>query len=90
MELLERERDNLREALSWALEHGERELELRFCRALWRFWLTRGYLSEGTNWRHACGGQRKRREKLPRSFWHPVSWRCMSPTWPQPVLGWER
>jgi predicted ATPase/DNA-binding SARP family transcriptional activator/DNA-binding CsgD family transcriptional regulator len=50
VELLEGEHDNLREALSRALERGEHELGLRFCGALWRFWLARGYLSEGRQW----------------------------------------
>jgi DNA-binding CsgD family transcriptional regulator/Tfp pilus assembly protein PilF len=50
VERLEGEHDNLREALSWALKHGESELGLRFCGALWRFWLARGYLSEGRQW----------------------------------------
>jgi len=50
VELLEGEHDNLREALSWVLERGEGELGLRLCGALWRFWLARGYLSEGGQW----------------------------------------
>jgi predicted ATPase len=47
---LEREHDNLREALSWVLERGKTELGLRFGGALWRFWHNRGYLSEGIGW----------------------------------------
>jgi hypothetical protein len=50
VELLEGEHDNLREALSRAIEHGERELGLRLCGAFWRFWLARGYLNEGRQW----------------------------------------
>jgi predicted ATPase/DNA-binding SARP family transcriptional activator/DNA-binding CsgD family transcriptional regulator len=50
VERLEEEHDNLREALSWALERGEADLGLRFGGALWRFWYTRGYLSEGIGW----------------------------------------
>ena len=50
LERLEREHDNLREALSWALERGEAELALRLGAALWRFWHARGYLSEGVRW----------------------------------------
>jgi predicted ATPase/DNA-binding SARP family transcriptional activator/DNA-binding CsgD family transcriptional regulator len=50
VERLEAEHDNLREALSWMLEAGEGEHGLRFGAALWRFWLDRGYLSEGIGW----------------------------------------
>jgi len=51
VERLEAEHDNLREALSWFLEHEEGgETALRLGAALWRFWNTRGHLSEGTKW----------------------------------------
>ena len=50
LERLEGEHDNMREALSWALEHEEGELALRLGAALWRFWHVRGYLSEGLRW----------------------------------------
>ncbi len=50
VERLEAEHDNLREALSWFLEHEEGETALRLGAALWRFWSIRGYLSEGTKW----------------------------------------
>ena len=50
VEQLEKEHDNLRAALSWLLEQGEGELGLRFSAALWRFWYTRGYVSEGLSW----------------------------------------
>ncbi len=50
VERLEAEHDNMREALSWVLEAGDGERGLRFGAALWRFWLTRGYLSEGVRW----------------------------------------
>jgi predicted ATPase/DNA-binding SARP family transcriptional activator/DNA-binding CsgD family transcriptional regulator len=43
---LETEHDNLRAALSWALER-EVDLGPRMAGALCRFWHTRGYLSEG-------------------------------------------
>jgi predicted ATPase/DNA-binding SARP family transcriptional activator/DNA-binding CsgD family transcriptional regulator/Tfp pilus assembly protein PilF len=57
---LEAERDNLRAVLSRALEKEEAELALRLGGALWRFWLRRGYWSEGRDWLHkalATGGE---------------------------------
>ncbi len=47
LDRLEREQDNLRAALAWARERGEREIGLRLAGALFRFWYTRGYYSEG-------------------------------------------
>jgi predicted ATPase/DNA-binding CsgD family transcriptional regulator len=47
---LEREQDNLRAALRWAIEHHEGELAQRMAGALQVFWLTRGYWSEGRRW----------------------------------------
>jgi predicted ATPase/DNA-binding SARP family transcriptional activator/DNA-binding CsgD family transcriptional regulator len=50
-ERLEREHDNLREALWWVLKRGQAgPLGLRFSAALWRFWLLRSYWSEGVGW----------------------------------------
>jgi len=47
---LEREHDNLRAALQWALEQGEVDKGLRLAALLWQFWYVRGYLREGRSW----------------------------------------
>lgn len=47
---LERERDNLRTALEWALESGELESGLCLAGGLWPFWYTSGAWSEGYSW----------------------------------------
>jgi predicted ATPase/class 3 adenylate cyclase len=50
LERLEAEHDNIRAALSWALERKEAEVALRLGGALWWFWSVRGYRSEGRRW----------------------------------------
>ncbi len=47
---LDREQENMRAALGWLIAHEEVEQTLRFCGALWWFWQTRGYWSEGRRW----------------------------------------
>lgn len=50
LERLEVERDNFRGCLKWAKNAGELSLGLRIAGAHGRFWLARGYLSEGRRW----------------------------------------
>ncbi len=47
LQRLEEEHDNMRVALTWARENGEKMAGLRMAGALWRFWRVRGYYSEG-------------------------------------------
>jgi predicted ATPase/DNA-binding SARP family transcriptional activator/DNA-binding CsgD family transcriptional regulator len=49
LDRVETEHDNMRAALSWAIEQGEAELGLRLAGALRWFWSIRGYLSEGAS-----------------------------------------
>jgi non-specific serine/threonine protein kinase len=47
---LDQDHDNFRAALQWCLEREESELGLRLAGALYRFWLFRGFLIEGSDW----------------------------------------
>jgi predicted ATPase/class 3 adenylate cyclase len=47
LDRLEREHDNLRAAIGWAIEQGDAEAALRGGAALWRFWQMRGHVHEG-------------------------------------------
>jgi tetratricopeptide (TPR) repeat protein len=49
-ERLEREHDNLRAALSWAVASEDMDLGLRLSAALVRFWTVRCHFSEGRQW----------------------------------------
>jgi predicted ATPase/class 3 adenylate cyclase len=44
---LEREHDNVRVALEWAVSDGDVAAGLRLAGAIWRFWDVRGYFAEG-------------------------------------------
>jgi predicted ATPase/class 3 adenylate cyclase len=46
LERLEREHDNMRAALDWAIARPDPTLGARLAFALWRFWQQRGYLNE--------------------------------------------
>ena len=47
---LEAEHANIRAALGEALEHGRADMAVRLGGAIWHFWWTRGYWSEGRRW----------------------------------------
>ena len=47
LDQLERELDNLRTALRWALDNRRIEPGMRLAAALWRFWQIRAHMSEG-------------------------------------------
>jgi DNA-binding CsgD family transcriptional regulator/tetratricopeptide (TPR) repeat protein len=46
---LDTEHDNLRGAITWAIEHDP-ELALQLAAGLWRFWEKRGHWTEGRTW----------------------------------------
>lgn len=48
------ERGNLRRAIGWAIEQGDKTLALRFTVALWRYWRHTGELAEGRRWSEAA------------------------------------
>jgi len=50
---LEQEYANLRAALAWAIEQGDREAAELLVAGLWRFWYMQGMLTEGNNWTEA-------------------------------------
>jgi len=49
-ERLEAEHENLRVALGWSLDQQEAETAARIGAGIFRFWLLRGYISEGRLW----------------------------------------
>ncbi|HKG24217.1 MAG TPA: hypothetical protein VKB09_01145, partial [Thermomicrobiales bacterium] len=49
-ERLQHEHPNLRAALAWSIEQQDGETCLALAAAIWPFWFTRGYLSEGRSW----------------------------------------
>jgi predicted ATPase/class 3 adenylate cyclase len=46
---LDRENVNLRAAIAWARDTDETDVMIRLAAALWSFWATRGYVTEGMN-----------------------------------------
>lgn len=53
LQRLERDHDNARAALRWALDHDEAERGLRLAWGLYLFWRRRGHLREGQRWLEA-------------------------------------
>ena len=51
---LDREHDNARAALRWALDAGEAEVGLRLAAALQEYWLIRGVRDEARSWLRRC------------------------------------
>lgn len=47
---LEREHDNLRAALAWAVQSDRADLAQQLAGRAWRFWESHGHLSEGLRW----------------------------------------
>ena len=47
LERIEEEHDNLRAAIDWAFGGAASDAGLQLATAMWRFWVHRGYLSEG-------------------------------------------
>ena len=50
LQRIEIEQDNWRAALRWACTSRQVEAGLRLANAVWRYWMTRNYLSEGRAW----------------------------------------
>jgi tetratricopeptide (TPR) repeat protein len=48
------EQDNIRAAIAWAIEAGERETALRLAYALWLYWELDGSPAEGVRWLEAA------------------------------------
>src|SRR5439155_504141 len=49
LDMLEREHDNVRAALSWTIEQGDAATAVAIASAFWRFWHMRGHLVEGAS-----------------------------------------
>jgi len=47
---LDVEAENIRSAVEWTLEHGQFDIALRICGAIWRFFAIRGMLADARIW----------------------------------------
>jgi predicted ATPase/class 3 adenylate cyclase len=50
LERLDRDHDNVRAAIDWAVTNGEPQLGVDLVGRLWRFWVMRGNVLEGRTW----------------------------------------
>ena len=50
LEQFEREHDNMRAAIVWAIAHDANDLGMRLPEAMWRFWDVRGHFTEARGW----------------------------------------
>lgn len=58
LDRLERDHDNLRAALQWAVDHQQAEILARFVAALWQFWHVHSHRREAYRWVEAALAQR--------------------------------
>jgi predicted ATPase len=70
---LEQDHDNLRAALTYAAEQADGWRSLRLSSALWRFWQTRGYLTEGSDWLAASLAAVSPQDEEQRRLWARAS-----------------
>jgi predicted ATPase/DNA-binding XRE family transcriptional regulator len=54
LDRLEREHNNIRAVLHWALQDGDAEVALRLSSLLWVFWNSAGHITEGRRWLEAA------------------------------------
>jgi predicted ATPase/class 3 adenylate cyclase len=54
LDVCEREHDNIRTSLSWALENHNVKLGTNIADRSWRFWEIRGHYTEGRTWLERC------------------------------------
>jgi predicted ATPase len=66
---LDRDHDNVRAALAWAVKSGQAELALRLAGALYHFWYIRGFLQEGRRWLEAALALTNEGDALDHTIW---------------------